>query len=1474
MKSSRILAIASLALLAWGCFDSPGPPRTEPDPTEIDQVSQLVTAAEGGEVRVGQSAVLTIAPGALAQDTVITVDVSDPLDTPADSVVKGKVYDFGPDGLQFSEPAILELETEANAFSGPGSISKFAPNLGLWDEGGPTASAMAPNLGLWDQVGHSGSDDFAPNLGLWDGDPEKMATAVTGFSKFATTLPGQGVYSCGVDDAGSPCCWGQRVTGCSDCLPAGDPLPTSSDFVDVAPGAWSDCGVRQNGTVVCWGSNPPVPPAEAGFVQVAVGRGHACALKDDGTARCFMAEDMNYDVPSPSETNIVALTAGDFHACALEDDGSVFCWGPGRDGETDAPTGTGYVQIDAGSRHTCAVTGGGDIDCWGSDISGLLRVPSDETFVQVSVGVFAACALTELNEVICWGADHDVVVGTPTGSDFTRVTARYRHACAARQDGSVVCWGEDIEDVLSPPSECRLPVQQASVECDAGYRPTMAGCVDIDECEDMTASCDANATCTNLPGTFECACDAGFVGDGFTCSDVDECADGTDNCGNNATCTNNAGGFDCACDAGYMGDGVTCTDVDECVAGTDNCDANATCTNNVGGFDCACDAGYTGDGVTCADVDECTDGTDNCGANATCTNVPGSFDCMCDAGYAGDGVTCTDVDECTDGTDNCDANAVCTNNTGGFDCMCNGGYTGDGVSCMDIDECALAMDNCDANATCSNLPGTFDCMCDAGYAGDGVTCTDVDECGIGADNCDSNATCTNTTGSFTCMCNSGFAGDGVTCVPLSNASHIAAGAAHTCAIRSGEVYCWGDNMLGQLGDGTNVPSPMPVQVGVASDWVEIAAGPDHTCAVSAGGELWCWGSNFAGQLGDGTMTDAPAPVRESTNATNWATVTAGGAHTCAMTDTGSVFCWGDNLSGQIGDGTTNPRLDPTQESTGVSWTVVKAGGDHTCAIDGLGNLSCWGANFAGQLGNGMPGDSLSPFQIGGSWDSVSLGGAHTCATTLGQLHCWGSNISGQLGVGGTIDRNTPARVGADTDWAAPSAGGDHTCGLKDDGSLWCWGYNIEGQLGIGDTSDRDLPVRVGVDNDWTDVEIPVIGAQTCGLKGGGIECWGANFAGQLGIPSSRNAPAGDIDPGSNWTSVSAVGGQDVPFMLGLSTYGCGIKDGAPWCWGTAAYHQSSSDHTREVAGTMGDTNWSAVSSGTTHACGLQLGAPRCWGDNADGGLGDGTNMSSDSPVVVQGTTTDTDWTMVSAGSGFSCGIKSGGLWCWGRGVDGQLGDNQTMSRNTPVESGMNTGTMWSTVSAGHIHACGIHAGDLYCWGDNPLGQLGNGTVNPAPQIPTLPTNMGTSFSVVAAGDEHTCAIDVSGNLLCTGDNTFGELGDGSTVPSLDFIPIGSAQAPWGDVAVGRDHTCGIAGGILYCWGANQLGQLGDATFNDASTPVAVSTTFSDWVEVTAGDVFSCARRSGGQVHCWGDNNAGQMGDDSLRFLTPRPVALP
>jgi alpha-tubulin suppressor-like RCC1 family protein len=297
---------------------------------------------------------------------------------------------------------------------------------------------------------------------------------------------------------------------------------------------------------------------------------------------------------------------------------------------------------------------------------------------------------------------------------------------------------------------------------------------------------------------------------------------------------------------------------------------------------------------------------------------------------------------------------------------------------------------------------------------------------------------------------------------------VSTGRSHTCAVHADRtLWCWGSNSSGQLGDGTTIDRDVPVQESThASDWDAVSAGQAHTCAVKTSGTLWCWGNNSSGQLGDGTTTGSAVPVQESTHASDWAAVTARFAYTCAVKTSGTLWCWGNNSSGQLGDGTTTGSAVPVQESTHASdWAAVSARYLHTCAIKTAGTLWCWGSNSSGQLGDGTTTGSAVPVQESthaSDWDAVSVGFAHTCAVkTSGTLWCWGSNSNGQFGDGTTTDRDVPVQETTHAgDWASVTVALADTCAVKTSGTLWCWGYNSNGQLGDGTTTDSYVPVQV------------------------------------------------------------------------------------------------------------------------------------------------------------------------------------------------------------------------------------------------------------------------------------------------------------------------------------------------------------------------------------------------------------------------------
>lgn len=339
---------------------------------------------------------------------------------------------------------------------------------------------------------------------------------------------------------------------------------------------------------------------------------------------------------------------------------------------------------------------------------------------------------------------------------------------------------------------------------------------------------------------------------------------------------------------------------------------------------------------------------------------------------------------------------------------------------------------------------------------------------------------------------------------------------------------------------------------------------------------------------------------------------------------------------------------------------------------------------------------------------ISAGREHSCAIKNdGTVWCWGSGQHGRLGDGATSNNTTPATVSGGGTWKRISAGGWHACGIKSDNTAWCWGGNNDEALGSSG-GNSSVPRAVAGGGTW--LTISAGHAHTCGIKSDGtLWCWGENEDGRLGFSAGAEVPTPtQVSGGGTWKSVSAG-----------NRYSCGIK----------------SD----------DTAW-------------------CWGWNLHGQLGDGSTTERATPVAVSG---GGAWALIAAAThytdpddgtqGHTCGIKTdGSLWCWGYGGSGQLGIGSTANRNVPTA--VSGGGAWKLVSTSWRRTCGILTdGTAKCWG---MYYIGDGTTT-SPSVPTTISGGGT-WSMISEADDHACGIKSDGIGWCWGEGGLYRLGNGAT----------------------------------------------------------------------------------------------------------------
>jgi alpha-tubulin suppressor-like RCC1 family protein len=581
----------------------------------------------------------------------------------------------------------------------------------------------------------------------------------------------------------------------------------------------------------------------------------------------------------------------------------------------------------------------------------------------------------------------------------------------------------------------------------------------------------------------------------------------------------------------------------------------------------------------------------------------------------------------------------------------------------------------------------------------------------------------------------------------------------------GKIKSLATNTYGQLGDNTVTLRNSPVILGGGNKtFCQISAGSSYTMAIDKNGRAWGWGLNSNGQLGDNSVTSRLTPVSVLGAVKTFCQISAGSAHTMVIDKNGRAWGWGNGSNGQLGDNSISIRRTPVSVLGAVkTFCLISAGGSHTMAIDKNGRAWGWGLNTSGELGDNSITSKRTPVSVLGvvkTFCQISAGSNHTMAIDKnGRAWGWGYNGTGQIGDNSITSRLTPVSVlGAAKTFCLISAAinnnfQSHTVAIDKNGRAWGWGFNGSGQLGDNSATQRQTPVSV-LGATKTFCKIYAAGTFTIAIdKNGGVWGWGAyqsyNF---FGLPNT-------------FTPLSICGSN--------KTF-CLISAGG----------NSSGSHTIAI-----DKNGRAWG----------------WGFNGGGQLGDNSTTSRQTPVSVLGAIKT--FCRISAGSNHTMAIdKNGRAWGWGNNTNGQLGDNSTSNRQTPV-SVLGAVKTFCLISAGLSAAVGTNHtmaidknGRAWGWGLNSSGRLGDNSVT-SRRTPVSVLGAVKTFCQISAGSEHTVAIDKNGRAWCWGFNSSGQLGDNSITSRLTPVSVLGAVKTFCKISVGYSHTIAMdKNGRVWGWG--------------------------------------------------------------------------
>jgi alpha-tubulin suppressor-like RCC1 family protein len=622
---------------------------------------------------------------------------------------------------------------------------------------------------------------------------------------------------------------------------------------------------------------------------------------------------------------------------------------------------------------------------------------------------------------------------------------------------------------------------------------------------------------------------------------------------------------------------------------------------------------------------------------------------------------------------------------------------------------------------------------------------------------------------------------------------IAAGSGHALALKTdGTVWAWGKNQNGQLGIGNPDPpitnSSKPLQV-TGLDGVEvqaIAASGTVSAALTSDGRVFTWGYNAFGQLGLGgnDFVSRSSPVEVKLLGSGVRAIVIG-AYSVALKLDGSVFTWGTNSFGSLGDGSSPDvaRTSPEQviaPGSGIFAIAGGARGSHVLARKDDHTVLAWGANSAGQLGDNTTVNRFVPTEVPGLTDvvEVAVGGSHSLARKSdGTVLAWGSNGSGQLGNGSiqaSVSFVNVANLGTGTPIRSVSACATHALALRSDGSVLAWGSNGSGQLGNHNPASSFVPVLVK--------NLPPMKAVACGVGGGGgghslaltadgrkVFAWGANTNGQLGdgTKNQRTDPV-EVDFPTSDSRITAIAAGGLSFSLALK------EDGTVWAWGTDGNGQVGNgdpprDEPSPVQVDLSGSRVTAISAGNHGLALKEDGTVWAWGGNTNGQLGIGNKMPKTAPVQIVSLDPSLGprVTAIEAAANYSLARRAGGsVVAWGANTNGQLGLPIAITESlTPVLVSTLAGQVVDAISIDRSEGSSSFAtlknGTVLGFGSNASGQLADGTFDPRVDARPIDYPFGPDPEVtVRAGTGFLLVLGPNGALSAVGTDAYGQLGDG------------------------------------------------------------------------------------------------------------------